>query len=260
MSLFEQFRLDGQTAVVTGGSRGLGRQMAGGLAEAGADVAIPDVAGERAETAAAEIADEHGVATTATETDVTETDDVAAMAETVADELGPVDVLVNNAGIVENAPAEEMTGEEWGSVIDVNLTGVFNCAREIGGRMLDRGAAGRIVNVASVAGRIVPHPQPQASYNASKAGVYGLTRSLASEWATEGIRVNAVGPGYMRTDLVDDVLTADPEMEEAWLDATPAERLGRPEELRAVVVFLASEASSFVTGEVVFVDGGLSVR
>jgi len=253
--------LTGRTALVTGGGRGNDRATVLSLAEQGADVVVNDIDEGTARETAADVSElDSGADAVGIGADVSDEAEVAAMVERGVEELGTVDVLVNNAGIVENAPAEEMTGEEWGSVIDVNLTGVFNCAREIGGRMLDRGAAGRIVNVASVAGRIVPHPQPQASYNASKAGVYGLTRSLASEWATEGIRVNAVGPGYMRTDLVDDVLTADPEMEEAWLDATPAERLGRPEELRAVVVFLASEASSFVTGEVVFVDGGLSVR
>ncbi|PSP86295.1 short-chain dehydrogenase [Halobacteriales archaeon QS_1_68_17] len=242
MSLIDQFGLDGQTAVVTGAGRGLGREMAAGLAEAGADVAIAEVEPD------------------AVPTDVTDESEVEAMVEHVTDRLGPVDVLVNNAGVVSNVPAEDLSLSEWQRVIDVNLTGVFLCAKHAGRQMLDRGADGSIVNVSSMSGFIANYPQPQVHYNASKAGVAMVTRSLASEWATEGIRVNAIAPGYMGTDMVEQALEANPEMEETWLADTPMKRLGRPEELRGVVVFLASGASSFVTGEVVFVDGGFTIR
>jgi len=260
MSVLDAFRLDGQTAVVTGAGRGLGEQMATGLAEAGANVAIADVDADNGAETAAAIADATGAETTAVRTDVTDEAAVEAMVDHVTDELGPVDVLVNNAGIVENEPAESMTADEWQRVIDVNLTGVFQCAKHVGAQLLDRGAEGSIINIASMSGHIANFPQPQAGYNASKSGVAGLTRSLASEWAADGIRVNAIAPGYMRTDMVDSTLAEQPEMEETWLSDTPMGRLGRPRELKPVAVFLASAASSYMTGEVVFVDGGFTIR
>jgi NAD(P)-dependent dehydrogenase (short-subunit alcohol dehydrogenase family) len=258
MSVLDEFRLDGKTAVVTGASQGLGREMARALAEAGADVAVPDIDYGSAVDAAEEIAD-LGVETAALETDVTDEADVERMVQTVTDELGTVDVLVNNAGVVTHAPAEEMSKEDWDAVIDVNLTGVFLCAKHVGRQMLDAGG-GSIVNISSMSGFIVNVPQPQVSYNASKAGVVHLTRSLASEWAGEGIRVNSIAPGYMRTELVDEALAENPEMEETWLEYTPVGRLGRPEDLRGLVVYLASGASAFVTGETVVIDGGYTVR
>ncbi|GAB3324846.1 SDR family NAD(P)-dependent oxidoreductase [Haloplanus salinarum] len=260
MSVMDSFRLDGETALVTGAGRGLGRRMATGLAEAGADVAIADVDADTGTETAATIAENTGAETTFVRADVTSEDDVEAMVDHVESELGPVDILVNNAGIVENEPAEEMTLDQWERVVDVNLTGVFCCAKHVGARLLERDAAGSIINIASMSGHIANHPQPQAGYNASKSGVAGLTRSLASEWAADDIRVNAIAPGYMRTDMVDSTLAEDPEMEETWLADTPMGRLGRPAELKPVAVFLASDASSYMTGEVVFVDGGFTVR
>ena len=257
MSVLESFSLDGEVAVVTGAAQGLGKQMAAALAEMGADVAIADVNHETAERTAAELDGETDVIPV--EADVTDEASVEAMVEAVTDRLGPIDVLVNNAGIVEHSPAEETSIESWRRVLSVNLDGVFLCAKHVGREMLDRGE-GRIVNVASMSGIDVNVPQKQASYNSTKAGVSMLTKSLAVEWADRGVRVNAIAPGYMRTELVDETLEADPEMEETWLENTPMGRLGRPEELQELVVYLASDASSYMTGSTVVIDGGYTSR
>jgi NAD(P)-dependent dehydrogenase (short-subunit alcohol dehydrogenase family) len=258
MSVLDEFELDGKNALVTGGGRGLGKAMASALAEAGANIAIIDVDRENAEQSADEIT-EIGVEATAVEADVTDEAEMEAMVEEVTDRLGSIDVLLNNAGVTSNAPAAEMSVEDWQRTIDVNLTGVFLCAKHVGQHMIEQGS-GSIINISSMSGFVANYPQPQIGYNASKAGVIMVTRSLASEWAEHGIRVNSIAPGYMRTDLVDEVLEEDPEMEEIWLEYTPMGRLGQPEELGGIVVFLASEASSYMTGEVVAYDGGYTIR
>ncbi|GGL44763.1 3-oxoacyl-ACP reductase [Halarchaeum grantii] len=258
MAVLDQFSLDGQSAVVTGAGRGLGKQMASAYADAGADVAIVDIDAENAEQTADELSDD-GVQTTAIAADVTDEDEVEAVADTVVEEFGRIDVLLNNAGIVSNTPAEEMGLEEFQRTIDVNLTGVFLCSKHVGRHMLEQ-ESGSIVNISSMSGLVANYPQPQVAYNASKAGVIMLTRSLASEWADRGVRVNSIAPGYMKTDLVEDVLESDPEMAETWREYTPMGRLGRPEELGPVAVFLASEAASFMNGEIVSFDGGYTVR
>ncbi len=258
MSVLKQFELDGQNAVVTGAGRGLGEEMATALADAGANVAIADIDGSNAEATADDLA-ELGVDTMAIRTDVTDEAEVEAMTDAVVDRFGSIDVMLNNAGVAANAPAEEMSLETWQKTIDVNLTGVFLCAKHAGRHMIERGE-GSIINISSMSGFVANYPQPQVGYNASKAGVVMVTRSLASEWAEHGIRVNSIAPGYMRTDLVDGVLEDDPEMEETWTEYTPMGRLGRPEELGPVVVFLASEASSYMTGEVVAFNGGYTIR
>ncbi|WP_123619209.1 SDR family NAD(P)-dependent oxidoreductase [Halorubrum sp. CSM-61] len=257
MSLPERFSLEGETAIVTGAAQGLGKEMAGGLAELGADVAIADLNVEKAERTAAEFDGETDVI--ATEVDVTDETSVENMVEEVTDALGPIDVLVNNAGIVENSPAEETTLDSWQRVVAVNLDGVFLCAKHVGQQMLNRDG-GRIVNIASMSGIDVNVPQKQASYNTTKAGVSMLTKSLAVEWGDRGVRVNAIAPGYMRTELVDEVLEENPEMEETWLENVPMGRLGRPEELRELVGYLASNASSYMTGSTVVMDGGYTSR
>ena len=257
MSVLESFSLKKETAIVTGAAQGLGKEMATALTEVGADVAIVDVNTEKAEQTAAELDSETTVI--ATEVDVTNEASVEAMVEDVTDRLGPVDVLVNNAGTVESSPAEETTLDSWQRVLAVNLDGIFLCAKHVGQQMLER-REGRIINISSMSGFDVNVPQKQASYNATKAGVSMLTKSLAVEWADRGVRVNAIAPGYMRTDLVDEVLEANPDMEKIWLENTPMGRLGRPEELRALVAYLASDASSYMTGSTVIMDGGYTSR
>ncbi len=164
---------------------------------------------------------------------------------------------MNNAGIFSNAPAHELAVEEWDRVLQVNLSGAFYCSQVFGASMIEA-RSGNIVCIASMSGLVVNRPQPQVGYNVSKAGIIMLTKSLAAEWATYGIRVNAVAPGYIRSAITENFLgTAN--VREYWLGGTPLGRLGSPEEVASVVVFLASDAASFVTGETVVADGGYTV-
>ncbi len=259
-NIMDKFRLDGKVAVVTGGGRGLGKEMARGLAEAGADIAIPDIQEDLAERSASDL-EKIGVETLPIQADVTEVESVVNMVERVVEKFGKIDILVNNAGICKNIAAEEMDKNDWDQVIDVNLNGVFLCAREVGKHMIERGEGGSIINISSMSGFIVNYPQPQASYNASKAGVTMITKSLASEWAEHGIRVNQIAPGYMATEMTKKYKSSHPEeAEEYWVKPTPMERLGEPEELSGAAVYLASDASTFTTGSTITIDGGYTIR
>jgi NAD(P)-dependent dehydrogenase (short-subunit alcohol dehydrogenase family) len=254
MPVLDTFAVKDQVAVVTGGNRGLGRAFAHALGEAGASIAI--VARDEAASAAvlSELAAK-GIRALAFSADVSDRAAVASAAEQITAEFGRVDILVNNAGTCIHRPALEVTEQEWRSVIDVNLTGVWNGCQVFGALMVQAGA-GAIVNVGSMSGQIVNRPQWQPGYNASKAGVHHLTKSLAAEWAVHGVRVNAVAPGYVRTEMTP---LDRPESAQHWIGDTPQQRAAEPEEIAPAVVFLASPASSFMTGTVLVIDGGYTV-
>ncbi|MGQ9368624.1 SDR family NAD(P)-dependent oxidoreductase [Azospirillum sp. ST 5-10] len=250
----EKYDLKGRTALVTGGGRNIGLACVHALAEAGARPIIADLTEELVESGRAALSRE-GYAAEGVVLDVTDPDAVTAAAERTNARFGGVDILVCNAGIARSdVPAEEVTDEHWRHVIDVNLNGVFWSCRAFGRAMLER-RRGAIVNVGSMSGFIVNKPQPQAYYNASKAAVHHLTRSLAAEWAERGVRVNAVAPTYIETSLTRFGME-DPRMYPVWLENTPMRRVGQPEEIASTVLFLASDAASLLTGSIVLADAG----
>jgi NAD(P)-dependent dehydrogenase (short-subunit alcohol dehydrogenase family) len=252
----DKFRLGGRIAVVTGAARGIGFACADALSEAGAHVVITDM-DVKAAAAAVDILIAKGRSASSHSLDVTKSSDAEETAAAIVKAHGHVDILVNNAGIAKSfIPAEMMDDDTWLSVLDVNLNGVFWCARAFGRHMLERGQ-GAIVNIGSISGYIVNYPQEQAQYNASKAAVHHLTKSLAAEWAPRGLRVNAVAPTYIITDLTRSVADdSSSDVRKQWIDGTPMGRMGQPEEIASAVLFLASDAASLMTGSIVVVDGG----
>jgi len=249
------FGLDGRTALVTGANRGLGRAFAQALAEAGADVVVVGRHEDRNQQAATEIADSTGRRTTVVTGDVTQADDVRRIVTAAVEAHGGIDVLVNNAGICYHRPTLEVPDEEFDEVFDVNVAGVWKMCRAVAPHMIDAGR-GSIVNVGSISAMIVNRPQLQASYNASKAAVHQLSKSLAAEWAPYGVRVNAIAPGYVKTEMAP---VDEPRFRRQWIEDAPMQRYATPEEIAPSVVYLASDASSFTTGSVLVTDGGYTV-
>ena len=254
------FDLRGRKAIVTGGSRGIGRGISQALAANGADVAIVVRSSiDLAEALAVDL-NKAGGDSFAIQADVSNEADVERMTHSAVERWGRIDILVNNAGIVLPAHAEDCSLDTWRQTMSVNLDGVFLCARAVGRQMIAQ-KSGSIINIGSMSGRIVNWPFRHAAYNASKAAVHMLTKCLATEWAEHNIRVNALAPGYIMTELTEEVLRAHPDVvENHWAKGAVMNRIGTVDELMGSIVYLASDAASFTTGEIVTIDGGLTLR
>ena len=254
MTVLDTFSLAGRTALVTGATRGLGRAFARALAEAGADVVVhgrdPAAAGEvKAEIEAL------GRAAHVVLGELTDRAAVDAVTTEAVARAGAIDVLVNNAGTCIHKSALDVTDDEWASVIDTNLTALWRMSQAVGAHMIERGR-GSIVNVGSISGMIVNRPQMQPAYNASKAAVHQLTKSLAAEWAPHGVRVNAVAPGYVKTDMAP---VDEPQYRRYWIEDAAQQRYAAPDEISPSVLFLASDAASFMSGTILVIDGGYTL-
>ena len=248
------FRLDGKTAVVTGGGRGLGQYMAEALSDAGANVVLCSRKKEALEEVKAEIEDRGGKAL-ALACDVTDPGDVESVVAETEEAFGAIDVLVNNSGATWGAPAAEMPLEKFDQVVQVNVRGTFLMSQTVGRRMIERGEGGKIVNISSVAGLVGGHPDYMQTigYNSSKGAVISMTRDLATAWAPHGINVNAIAPGWFPTRMSGGLIE---QFEEKMLEGIPLHRFGNPEDIKGAILFLASPAAAYVTGQTLVVDGG----
>jgi len=252
------FRLDGRTALVTGGSRGIGLECARALGEAGARVAISARSQDEGASAVAELS-ASGIDARFFAADLSSPEGAQSAVAAAADALGSLDILINNAGIARHGDSLSFEPAVWNEVVETNLSGPFWCCKEAIARMLASGRGGSIVNVGSISGYISNVPQHQVAYNASKAGLHMMTKSLAGEFAGRGIRVNAVAPGYIQTKMTQGGLDI-PEWAKIWQDMTPMRRVGQPSEVAAAVLFLASDAASYMTGSVLTIDGGYTIH
>ncbi|MEU0498760.1 SDR family oxidoreductase [Mycobacterium sp. NPDC006124] len=247
--------LAGRVALVTGGGRGLGLAMAEAVARAGASVALLDVR-EEVHGAAERLATATGAAVTGVTADVTDEASDEAALEEVTDHMGVVDALVNAAGVADTTSALDLTAERFRQIVDVNLTGTFLVCRAFARRLVDAGQTGSAVTIASMSGLRVNRPQDQAAYNASKAGVAMLTKSLAVEWLPKGIRLNSISPGYFASEQTLDVPRDSPAQFAEWMAHTPLGRMGEPHELGPLAVYLLGDASAYVVGQSIVIDGG----
>lgn len=249
----DHYKLDGQVAVITGGARGIGFETGRALASCGAEIVLIDMDDAALAEAVAALSKE-GFKASSERANVTRPGELNAAADAVMARCGRVDILVNSAGIARLHTALDVSDDEWALVMDINVNGTFWASRAFGRHMVKRGS-GSIINLGSMSGFIVNRPQFASSYMTSKGAVHHLTKALAVEWAETGVRVNAVAPGYVGTDMTLQ-MRARPELFDVWLDMTPMKRLALPSEIASTILFLASPASSYVTGSIISVDGG----
>lgn len=254
MPIIDAFSLDGRRALVTGGNRGLGKAFTRALAEAGAQVAFVARDAERSSEAVAEFS-QAGLDVQMIVGDISDAEELERIVSEARLMLGGIDILVNNAGTCLHNDSHLVTDEEWDAVFDLNVKAMFKLSVLVAD-VMDECGGGSIVNIGSMSGLIVNRPQLQLPYNASKAAVHHMTKSMASEWASRNIRVNAVAPGYIKTEMAP---VDRPELRRFWIEDAPMQRYAMPEEIAPSVVFLASEAASFMTGAVLVADGGYSV-
>ena len=250
--------LVGRTALVTGGARGLGFAIGTSLARSGAHVVLADIS-EDVVASAERLAATTGVRAAGIVVDVTDESSVGAAVARAAESVGEPTVLVNSAGIGLDAGGLEMRRDQWERVMTVNVTGTFLMCQAFARACVEAGSAGSIVNLASMSARIVNVPQQQSAYNASKAAVEALTRSLAIEWLPHRVRVNAVSPGYILTDMTRDFVAAQPDMARSWQERIPFGEMGSPDDVAGVATFLASDRSRYIVGQSLVVDGGYTL-
>jgi NAD(P)-dependent dehydrogenase (short-subunit alcohol dehydrogenase family) len=255
MGIEKLFDIKGRKALVTGAGRGIGKVLALTLAEAGCDIALFGLHRQNLEEVAA-LVNKSGVRNLVLEGDVSRKADVQKAFSVVAGDFGRLDICINNAGISMQKPVEEMPEADWDRIMDINMKGVFLCSQAAARIMIPQ-KSGSIINIGSISARTVNVPQKQAIYNTSKAGVVMLTQTMAVEWAPYGIRVNSISPGYMKTEMV---LSSMSGLFPDWESLTPLGRLGKPEELRGALIYLASDASSYTIGHDLVVDGGYTIR
>ena len=259
LALERDFLLEGKTAIVTGAAMGLGKAMAEALAQCGANIIVADFNQEACEKTSEELG-QYGIKTLFVKMNIRDQEDIEKVINKTLLQFREINILVNNAGIGRPRPSIDVSREEWQEVIDTNLTGLFFMSQAAGRQMIKQ-KRGNIINIASMSAQIINHEVPQTSYYASKAGVVMITKALAAEWAQFNIRVNAISPGVMMTNQTQYMFNdpAKKQMISKWMDYTPLGRPGQPEELGGAVTFLASENSSYMTGNVLTIDGGYTV-
>lgn len=258
MAVLDRFRLDGKRALITGGSRGLGRAMAQALAEAGADLILVGRESAPLQQAAGELA-ATGRSIAVLPADVGVPEEAERMCDEALNKHGPIDILINNVGGRRiNVPTEQLARSEWQRIVDLNLTSAFVCCKLIGGAMLPR-RAGRVINIASISGMVMTRGIYGRSYEAAKAALMAFTKALAADWAPQGVTVNAIAPGGFLTDPNRRWFTEMPELRTTFESMIPMGRLGQPDEIGPLALYLASDASSYMTGATLVIDGGYTL-